>query len=107
MTIRINGKSFESPDGSDINIINGNVIVGGKVINSFDNKEFKIEVIGNVNLLTTDNGNVHVNGDVSGSVSAGGNVKCDDISGNVSAGGSVKCGDIGGSISAGGSVKSS
>ena len=43
-------------------------------------------------------------GDVGGSVKAGGGVNCGDVGGSVSAGGSVNCGDVDGSVSAGGNV---
>ena len=43
-------------------------------------------------------------GDVGGSVKAGGGVSCGDVGGSVSAGGSVNCGDVDGSVSAGGNV---
>ena len=43
-------------------------------------------------------------GDVDGSVRAGGSENCGDVDGSVSAGGSVNCGDVDGSVSAGGNV---
>ena len=43
-------------------------------------------------------------GDVGGSVKSGGGVSCGDVGGSVSAGGSVNCGDVDGSVSAGGNV---
>ena len=47
---------------------------------------------------------VQVDGNVSGDVSAGGSVACDNIGGCASAGGNVTCDDIRGSVEAGGSV---
>ena len=41
---------------------------------------------------------------VSGDVTAGGNVTCDQVYGSVEAGGSVACDSVGGNVSAGGNV---
>ena len=55
-------------------------------------------------------GDVKANGDVScddvdGSVTASGDVSCNDVGGNVKAGGDVDCGDVGGSIYTGGNIE--
>ena len=47
---------------------------------------------------------VQVDGDVEGSIKAGGEVRCGDVGGNVDADTGVDCGDVGGSVKAGGGV---
>ena len=47
---------------------------------------------------------VSVDGDVEGSVTAGGDVQCDAVGGDVQAHGSVTCDTVGGSVTAGGDV---
>lgn len=83
----------------------------------------RYEVEGDVNVIDTVGGIVHVNGRPVGSeipasrldvvvegVITGdlrvvnGSVKCGDVGGNVDAGGSVSCGKISGCVDAGGSV---
>lgn len=48
--------------------------------------------------------NVSVDGDVQGSIEAGGAVSCDAVGGDVRAAGSVSCDDVNGSVNAGGIV---
>lgn len=50
---------------------------------------------------------VNVDGDVVGSVDAGGDVSCADVGDGVRAGGSVKCADVGDGVQAGGNVNCS
>ena len=80
--------------------------------------DFAVTVDGNVDGSVTAGGDVQcdtVGGDVQahgsvtcdavgGSVTAGGDVTCDDVYGNVSAGGDVTCDDVYGNVSAGGDV---
>ncbi len=64
------------------------------------------DIFGDISGNLTAGGNVSCSGDISGNVTADGNVSCgSDISGNVTADGSVSCGgDVGGSVNAEGSV---
>jgi hypothetical protein len=122
MQINVNGKTFEVPDGSSINVINDNVYVNGEIYTGpgQETKDFKIEITGGLAHLSVVRGNVTVNGNteqincggsvsvtgsVTGNVDAGGSVNCGNISGDVDAGGSVNCGSVGGDIDAGGSVR--
>ena len=80
--------------------------------------DFAVTVDGNVDGSVTAGGDVQcdaVGGDVQaegdvtcdavgGSVTAGGDVTCDDVYGSVSAGGDVTCDDVYGNVSAGGDV---
>ena len=52
--------------------------------------------VGNINCSL----NLHINGDILGDASAGGNIYCEDISGDASAGGNVCCEEIGGNANA-------
>ncbi|MBR5343314.1 MAG: helix-turn-helix domain-containing protein [Oscillospiraceae bacterium] len=47
---------------------------------------------------------VEIEGEVQGSVSAGGDVDCGDVGGDVNAGGDVDCGSVEGNVQAGGDV---
>lgn len=47
---------------------------------------------------------VQVEGDVDGSVFAGGNIDCDNVGGDASSGGDMDCGSVGGDVSSAGSV---
>ena len=96
-TIRVNGMSIS---GSNISITNGKIIVDGKDMTP-DQKEIKIEVIGDIDTLSVDacnevsvkgnigklktmSGDVEVTGDVTGDVSSmSGDIRCGNISGSV------------------------
>ncbi len=58
------------------------------------NKEVQLEIWGSA----------EIEGDICGSVSAGGGVDCGNVGDSISAGGGVNCGNVGDSISAGGGV---
>ncbi len=96
--ITINGVTYE---GNNLNIINGNVYIDGKIATNVD-KEVKIKVEGSLMNLATDQ-SVECE-DVHGSIEAEGSVNCEDVGGNVVAGGSVNCNDVEGNVTAGGSV---
>lgn len=106
--------------GKDIHIVNGQVVVDGKVQNEdLSARIVEIRVIeGEIgNLATTASvtcgavkGDVDAGGsvdckDVGGSVQANGKVTCKDVGASVKAGGSVECGKVSGNIDAGGSVR--
>ncbi len=119
MKIVVNGTTVEVPDGSNVSVVDGQVIV-----NNRDNVKFsgdlKIEVIGGLISLKAERGSVTVNGDVKGDVDAAGSVSvkgsvggtvdasgsvtCGDVNGNVDASGNVMCGKVGGGVDAGGNV---
>jgi len=106
MQVSINGKNFEVPDGSSINVINNKLFVDGQEYNGpgYESKEFKITVTGGLASIKVERGNVEVHGNVEGTVDAGGSVNCQNVGGKVDAGGSVRCGNISGDVDAGGSV---
>lgn len=88
--ITINGQTITC-QGSNISILNGNVIVDGKVVQSNIDNYVTVIIDGNVNKLEC-SGAVEVHGnagtiDCDGSCTVGGNVN-----GNIDAGGSVKFG---------------
>lgn len=107
-SIKINGRDIVG--GRDLSIINGVVMVDGKVVD--------MDVVGTcaepgiVSVVVT-GGDIHELKtdasvrchDVTGNVDAGGSVTCRDVGGNVDAGGSITSGNVGGSVDAGGSVR--
>lgn len=84
--------------GKSISFTSDGIYVNGKPIEVFDESEMpvlKIEITGNVESLTTENGDVTVNGSVGKVVSENGNVKCQTVDGNVeSVNGDVTCDKI-------------
>lgn len=105
-TVTVNGKTYNLPPGN-VSIINGTILVNGRVWNEADPVAGVVElhIIGDPLSVETD-ASVIVKGSVKGNVTAGGSVQCGEVSGGVSAGGSIQAaGKLGGSISAGGSVR--
>lgn len=104
VTIKINGKTFNSKEGGSISIVNGQVTIDG-VIQTGDKLSgvVKVEISGGLSNLKTD-ADVVVNGDVLGNVDAGGSVQCGAVGKSVDAGGSVQAGAVNGDVDAGGSV---
>ena len=49
-------------------------------------------------------GSAAIEGNIDGSVNAGGKINCGDVGGDVNAGGNIACGEVGGDANAGGSV---
>ena len=95
--IRVNGR-YVNLTGQNITITDRGMFVNGKPIEEFDDSQvpvLKIEITGNVESLTTENGEVTVNGRVGTVVSKNGNVNCQTVEGNVeSKNGNVMCGKI-------------
>jgi hypothetical protein len=88
-------------DNSSVVIRNGKVSVNGEFLDCGNLGSINKIVINNsVERIDTDL-NVEVHGNVSGNVTAGANVSCDDVSGNVTAGVNVSCDDISGNVIAG------
>lgn len=91
---RINGR-YVNLTGQDITITDKGMLVNGRPIEKFDDSSvpvLKIEITGNVETLTIENGEVTVNGRVGSIVSKNGNVDCQTVEGNVdSKNGNVMC----------------
>jgi len=84
---RINGR-YVNLTGQNITITDKGMFVNGKSIEEFAENEsqvpvLKIEITGNVENLTTENGEVTVNGRVGTIVSKNGNIDCQTVEGNV------------------------
>lgn len=87
----INGKTqikgrYVNLTGQNVTITDGGIYVNGKPIEEFDESQvpvLKIEITGNIETLTTENGEVTVNGRVGTIVSKNGNVNCQTVEGNV------------------------
>lgn len=84
--------------GKRISFTSDGFYVNGKLIEGFDESEMpvlKIEITGNVESLTTEDGNVTVNGRVGTVVSKNGNVECRTVGGNVeNKNGNIYCGKV-------------
>ena len=82
---RVNGR-YVNLTGQNITITDRGMFVNGKPIEEFDDSQvpvLRIELTGNVESLTTENGEVTVNGRVGTVVSKNGNVECQTVEGNV------------------------
>lgn len=94
---RTNGR-YVNLTGQNVTITDGGIYVNDKPIEEFDESQvpvLKIEITGNVETLTTENGEVTVNGRVGTIVSKNGNVNCQTVEGNVeSKNGNVMCATI-------------
>lgn len=94
---RVNGR-YVNLTGQNITITDRGMFVNGKPLEEFDESQvpvLRIEITGNVESLTTENGEVTVNGRVGTVVSKNGNVNCQTVEGNVeSKNGNVMCGKI-------------
>lgn len=81
---QINGR-YINLTGQNVSITDNGIYVNGKPIEEFDESQvpvLKIEITGNVENLTTENGEVTVNGRVGVVVSKNGNVMCGKIMGD-------------------------
>lgn len=101
--VTINGKTqinghYINLTGQNVSITDNGIYVNGKPIEEFDESQvpvLRIEITGNVESLTTENGEITVNGRVGTVVSKNGNVNCQTVEGNVeSKNGNVMCGKI-------------
>lgn len=120
--IRINGVEINAPAGATVSVIgdeiriNGAPFDAGKVAGSILKIEIQgeplnvradrasITVNGNVAGSVDAGGSVQVSGSVTGSINSGGSAVCGAVQGDIDAGGSVTCGDVAGNIDAGGKV---
>lgn len=108
-SITINGNDIEKKINGKVNSIiqNGNkIIVNGINITDLIAKDgtvlnVTIQLDGNVDTITTDNGNILINGNVSNNVSnMNGNIQCGNINGSVTnKNGDIQAGDIIGDVS--------
>ena len=96
-TMNVCGKTIHCK-GVRIDIKDGQIFVGGKLIQDYDESSvLKIEIIGDVESVSSEEADVVVNGKVGSVVSKNGNVTCGDVEGNVdSKNGNVVCGMVNG-----------
>jgi len=81
---KINGR-YINLTGQNVSITDNGIYVNGKPIEEFDESQvpvLKIEITGNIESLTTENGEVTVNGRVGSVVSKNGNIECQTVEGN-------------------------
>jgi hypothetical protein len=97
-TIRINGVTIS---GNAILVKHGSVFVDGKVVDTGDEKQIRIEVDGSIERLNADACDSITVAGSAGSVSTmSGDVTCGNVEGSVSTmSGDVRCRSIGGSVS--------
>lgn len=104
-TIVVNGTRIQT-NGNNISVINNQVYVDGKLVQSDLSGDVNIKFEGDLASLKC-NGSTTINGNIKGNVDVGGSLDCNDIIGNIDVGGSVRCSKVSGDIDAGGSVKCS
>ena len=99
--INIGGKFFTNIHNVSIGD-DGCITIDGKSIEDFNGEEpkvFKIEVVGNVESIETENADVEVKGNAGSIVSKNGNVTCGDVTGNVdNKNGNIVCGSVRGDV---------
>lgn len=121
-TITVNGVTVTTTRQiNDLKVRNGKVWINGKLINKAKGDKrgiLKVEVNEGMVNLDTDadvecgyvngdvnaGGDVKVNSDVHGAVSAGGDVSCSNVGGAINSGGDITADKVGGAIMAGGDV---
>lgn len=105
-SISVNGRRFEVKAGESLSCINGKVTINGRPVDDVSKAKqvvINVYVTGNVEgPVSTENGEIKIDGDVKGTVTAGGNATCKNIVGGsastISGVLSVK-GNVGGSVS--------
>jgi hypothetical protein len=97
-SVRINGVTIS---GNDILVKHGSVFVDGKVVDTGDSKQIRIEVDGSIERLNVDAcDSITVSGSAGSVSTRSGDVTCGNVEGAVSTmSGDVRCGNIGGSVS--------
>ena len=94
-TVNINGDVY---NGRSITVSNGEVIVDGKVQGAVGH-QVTVNIIGNVELVSTASGNISVVGDVHSADTVSGDIDCNDVLGNIeTVSGDVNCNDVSGRI---------
>lgn len=100
MAIVIGSNTF---NGRSVQITNNRVIIDGVDVTGQlpEQKEYKIEINGNIDKIHCDRCNtISVTGDVGGVSTQSGDIECGTVSGSISTmSGDVDCGHVGGSIS--------
>lgn len=98
-SVTINGKTYTGR--ASVNIVNGKVIIDGKVIEQESVPKIEIVVHGDLQELKADNCETIIVNGSAGSVSTmAGDVRCKDVNGDVSTmSGDVHCGDVKGDVS--------
>lgn len=99
--ITINGVTVEVPDGQNVSVVNGQVIVGDSVQVIGDG--INIQTNGSKFKLVAD-GDVIVHGNIAGGIEAKGKVECKNVTGGVVTKGDVECQNVVGGIKAGNDV---
>jgi len=94
-TITVNGRSI-SVSGSSVSVVNGKIIVDGKVIEEGLSGDVHVKWEGDLASLKCNS--CDITGNVSGDVNTN-EIKCGDVGGDVKAN-EVKCGNVAGSIKA-------
>jgi hypothetical protein len=102
-TIIINGVRIQT-NGNNISVVGNSICVDGTQVSTNLVGTVEVKFEGDIASLKT-NGSATINGNVKGSVDAGGSITCGDVSGDVDAGGSVRCGKVQGDVDAGGSIR--
>ena len=102
--IIVNGEEITLTSSMDnVSIINGKIVVDGKVIRSELASKVEITIYGDVKNLDC-SGSVIVHGNV-GSIDCGNSCTVNgDVNGDIDAGNSVTCGNVAGDVDAGNSV---
>jgi hypothetical protein len=97
-SIRINGVTIS---GNSIQVKNGSIFVDGKVVETGDAKQIRIEVDGSIERLNADScDSITVSGSAGSVSTMSGDVTCGNVEGAVSTmSGDIRCGNIGGSVS--------
>lgn len=95
-SININGSSFS---GSSVTVENDKVYIDGKLVDTGNAREVRVEIRGDVGSVKTVGGDVYATGEVGSITTTSGDVKCIDVKGNVSTvSGDVDCGKVSGRI---------
>lgn len=102
-SIVINGNRIDVPDGANVIIKEGNIIVGGSCLAENIDANTTIQWEGPIGDVICHR-SMNISGNVDGNIDAGGSVTCQDVTGSVDAGGSINCNNVGGDADAGGSI---
>ncbi len=79
--IVVNGQDFV---GGSVSIVDGSIVVDGKVVASAMTPRIEIHVHGDVDVLKTAAGDVSVTGNAKEVTTTSGDIRCADVGGNVS-----------------------
>lgn len=85
--ITYNGRTINIPQSSRMELVDGQILIGGKPFEQYDKADcpiIKIELTGNVEHVQTQTGDVEVHGDVHNAKTMSGDITCDCIKGHCS-----------------------